>query len=1635
MFLQLFRIGEAKVPGPPQNNEQSWRIGVCNPSGLPSKYHILSSVPADILAISETHLTAASTRALKGSLKAMRSPFTHVITGAPLAPRTVTSDAGQYAGVAFTTMCPSRTLSVPWPLDAYETSRIQFLSACLDHNWVTGAVIYGYPTGKTHHDAHARTEAILDFASDHMLMLPGERFLCGDWNYEPHELSVTAKLSAAGWVEVQTWRLQRMGAAIEPTCKGKTQKDVLWVSPELAMKLQDVSLSHDTFADHAVLFASFERTGGPSIRYLWPRPGTVPWDQVPDLDEPIEFAHPLDPTQQFATLWSLREQQAKQTLGHAWSPAMAGRGRQTKPKKCVSVGSPPKTSRSHEVQPAFHGFSLVHARWFKQLRRLQNYCRWIENEHGRAVLSDGLHGIALWHSILTAPGFVPNFCSWWLQRQYRHPDDPACVPPCRPTAPVARRMFDTMLAEVRLLETRLHAAKAARRRHQHEEDPNLIFKDVARDSPEPVETLLQSTTAKVTYVDESESAVVFDQPVDLDSSTPVWIAGAPVSVIHADHDKLWIESVDGILPNDQMVQTQPIGSLDAIFDAFHAQWAARWCKHDNIPNSQWADIVNFAKRVIKPCSVPVLQLDASVVVAELSRKKKTAATGLDGVCRIDMQCLGPQALASYLNMYKRAESDGTWPAQITAGKVYSLAKVAGAARPDQFRPITIFSLAYRLWSSIQARHLLRHAEDWVHSGVYGSRRQTQAAHLWSKLNNEIETAYATNQPLAGLSADLVKCFNTIPRWPTLVIAILAGTPEPITTAWAGALQSMVRHFKVRDSYSAGFPTSTGLAEGCGLSVFGMLLIDHVFHVWVQCHTPAIRSLSFVDDWHLLTRDPEWACRQLDVVLQFAAMVDLTVDVNKTYAWATDAATRATLRTTGVTVLHHARQLGGHLSMSRQYTNSTLQARIQALDDFWKKLRTSRCSLSGKIRAIKTVAWPRGLHAVSSAPLGDNMWTFLRRRVKAALSLDKAGVNSFLLGLTDFLLDPQYVAVINTLKDVRTFQSLDFWAAVVSPCATGHLDLPPNSPAQVVLQRIQQLGFTVTSEGMLRDQIGTFCPMRASFAEVELRVQHAWCQVVAAKIGHRNEFDGLVNVDFNAVKRALASLSISDRALYRLCLSGGFVTEDVKSKWSSRDDVCRWCGQPDSLRHRIWECPKFTYLRTQIAPDALAALPQLPPALALRGWAMRSPTWVPWLALLDALPLELPRPPVDFAHGRWNDVFTDGSCFWQDQPGYRVAAWAAVLAQPCSSTWKGQTAGVISSGPLPGISQTAFRAELFAVAVALHWASVSRVRVRLWLDCLGVVNKLVLILLGVWSVSPNQPHADLWNWIASSVSDLGVHNVRVIKVPAHRSLDSATSRLDWWKIYNNDAADRAARLANQGRSEVFWQCWMQHVRGVVAAEKLSAQVRDLHVAIARQQVQTAGKDPVVPTQTSTKMTRQFEQQFDDAEWKGQCLPNLARMYGRSHAVRVTKWWTCRTQDNQANQTCWISFAQLFIDFCMSFGQPGPVKIQGQWIDVASRPYVSHDDINLRVKLRWFRRFVQNMLREGKVKANFAQCRPDSCAIQAHVQCISVRWSTWHKERVDLWLLQNLNGPCTRNADALLTLPSICQDEAMRVDVSH
>ena len=1164
---------------------------------------------------------------------------------------------------------------------------------------------------------------------------------------------------------------------------------------------------------------------------------------------------------------------------------------------------------------------------------------------------------------------------------------------------------------------------------QRKDHPDLIFRDLKQPAPAPVESLLVGVQTKVSQVCHEECALELDPPCVFDEGTSILSGGHALTVLHAEPDKLWVEDLHDITTDTVVTQHNLVGTLPALFEAFHDQWKKRWCKHDHIPNSQWTQILDFASRAFPVQRIPHLVVDPPLLKAQIHRKKARSATGLDGVSRADLVQATPNTILSLLSCFQRAETDGLWPRQLLAGSVVSLAKTPQASTVNQYRPITIFGLPYRLWSGLHARHSLDFADSWVDAGVYGNRKGHQAAHMWSCIVHQVANSYADNTPFSGLIADIEKAYNCLPRWPVFNAAVLAGTPDEVTTGWAGATAQMFRHFKIRDSYSPGFLTSTGLAEGDALSCYGMLLIDHLFHRWVEFQTPSIRSLSYVDNWELITQDHHAAVQQLDVVLQFAALLDLTVDRAKTFCWSTSPAIRATLRAAGIPVRHSVKDLGAHLAFSQQYTNRAVADRIASLDSFWVQLKKSTSPYHVKVRALRTVGWPRGLHAVSTTPLGRTLLSGLRSKACQALIGKRAGINPrVLLGLLEPDADPQWHALIHTVRDVRSFAPDGFMSSSVAPFADGFVCLPPNSPASILVTRLHQVCCSVSEDGCIRDCFGSFDLATCNFAELRLRLDFGWALALSSSLAHRSDFTGVSWVDVTTTRQRLASLDPPRRALLRLGHAGAMFTGDMTYHWTNSGQTsCKWCGQPDSLRHRYWKCQQTFTLRKRYAPRASEIFDQLPEVLSLRGWALKPPSWLKWMKYLNDLDRSLPGAMVDL--GRWVsttgwvDIFTDGSCAAQNEPMLRFASWSAIVASPFQPGWTFTSGGTLAASVLPGLVQTAYRAELFALAFALHQAALAQVSVRLRSDCLGVISRFHLLTRGRRRNKVNTVNADLWEWVLASVSSLGSARIQVLKVAAHRKLANARSQRECWSIWNNDAADLAAKAANLGRPPSFWGLWQSMTTELQESRALHQEVVDLHLAVAEMSVDahTAMTLDDFDVVTDKKPVRTFDKIYDDSSSANTIPVAFRQCFPGQLPDKLVTWWKSRTAGLTGEHVMWVPFHILYLDYQMTFGCPGPLRSGKSWAEWRMRPFMVPERHPHAVRLRWFRQFLQAFWKAANIRVGTATCRSNIEILQAFLPCASIPWDVGFLKPVEEWLAATLKGHCARGAQELRSLP--------------
>ena len=540
-MLGSLRVGEASHPGP-----EEWILGTFNPSGVAHRVDIITSLPGNLWGVSETHLSPVATRQFVRGLQCAKAPYKNVIPGYPCPIRARSETAGDFTGVAAISTGACRALPHSFSQDLYETSRIQVVGALVQQVWITAGLIYGYPKSNRHQHPRFQTDVLLEALVDRIgAQTSGPRVIMGDFNWEPHELSQVARLQEMGFVELQDLAAAWWGQPIQPTGRGSTRIDCVFVSRELACLLKQVVVDPTQWPDHSMVYGVFESPSPIMETFHWRMPKSCEWPKNWDPDYSPDFAQGA--SYAYAEFWNALEQSASQAVTAqgktAWSPAVVGRGQTLEPVKSHMVPSPIRKSRQGEISPQFYGPSFRFAQQFKQARRLQAYVNLVRKG---SVNNDGQIA-ALWSCIRHSSGFPGGFCAWFATLQCHECQHEAKIPCFPPGVERAAFIFDIVQSEVQRFEKHLitNRVKIAKGRRAH--DLKYVFNDCARDQPQKVAMLVNTVVTQVVEVDEAMQSIVVDPPLDYKPDTPLMHQGRKVDVIHPEPDCLWVDNVGEFL--------------------------------------------------------------------------------------------------------------------------------------------------------------------------------------------------------------------------------------------------------------------------------------------------------------------------------------------------------------------------------------------------------------------------------------------------------------------------------------------------------------------------------------------------------------------------------------------------------------------------------------------------------------------------------------------------------------------------------------------------------------------------------------------------------------------------------------------------------------------------------------------------------------------------------------------------------------------------------------------------------------------------------------------------------------------------------------------------------------------------------
>ena len=195
-------------------------------------------------------------------------------------------------------------------------------------------------------------------------------------------------------------------------------------------------------------------------------------------------------------------------------------------------------------------------------------------------------------------------------------------------------------------------------------------------------------------------------PVCLDPFVPLVANGRSYPVTACCHDQVWLEHLTGLEVGDSMRQEHAISTDNGILQEFATVWKDRWNRHAQVAPGQWDDICGFCSHFFRPLGWEFPPWSLPSLRQAITHKKRTAATGPDGISRRDLIAIPDAGLMPLLTLYRHLEQGGDWPVQLLQGFVNCLDKQKGDGGVDSYRPIVIYPLITRLWSSVRARQAL-----------------------------------------------------------------------------------------------------------------------------------------------------------------------------------------------------------------------------------------------------------------------------------------------------------------------------------------------------------------------------------------------------------------------------------------------------------------------------------------------------------------------------------------------------------------------------------------------------------------------------------------------------------------------------------------------------------------------------------------------------------------------------------------------------------------------------------------------------------------------------------------------------------------------------------------------------------------
>lgn len=771
----------------------------------------------------------------------------------------------------------------------------------------------------------------------------------------------------------------------------------------------------------------------------------------------------------------------------------------------------------------------------------------------------------------------------------------------------------------------------------------------------------------------------------------------------------------------------------------------------------------------------------------------------------------------------------------------------------------------------------------------------------------------------GLVIDLRKCFNLVPRKPSFEILSKAGISCEIICALKGMLDHLYRHIELGGGIGDKHLATCGIPEGCPFSIPIMACLTWFVTMCVQQQVEDVVTPCFADNWGVICNtvsDLQTSMLELEHCVH---LLKMEIAPDKSWVWGTTPQIRRGLKQVQFCGIQpklelNAVDMGCDMAYGQRLRKKTFKKRVAKAKGVLKRIQHKRLPKKFKqtmalTAGIGTTAYGSCIHFVS-----NDDWKRIRGPFAASINRCHGGANA-LLGLSCIgdISDPELLGAIRRCcfwrRFCKTFPHRQdaFLSKIAVEVHVGKV-----GPAISFRKTMKALGWTCIQDGdMIHDTGLAVNWFHCAKSWLVQMMRWAWSFHVCSLMKDRKGFD-VDSFDVIAFRRSYNGRDSFEQGILAAWASGKHTTNDILSKFnrSILTDKCPLCGERDNKYHRIFCCKEIKALRKQFssaisfAKTKLACwnfgiLPlDIQPLFDKSSYAISFPD------------LALPTFSVEIAR-----VFTDGSCFFGDNPMLAFGGAAAILVT------NGYRYKVVETSILPGIFHTAFRAEIYGVELALrnHW------KVHLYIDCQAVVNDLNKILdaLRCGTAIPEFEHDEFWGRIVWHLQRRGDGDISVTKVRSHQCWRFMADGLDRWCAMHSDTVDRWAKKVVQQTQPLFTKLhkmyahWVTQTKNLKGLHDFWCQMTKVFIAKSEKVViQHQGcidfNNWLVPASSSAF-------QLPVPTTVHDCWP-----FGDTFFWRFFRWWCNLDWDPSSSH---ISVTETYFHFCCSTGTMAPVLVGG------------------------------------------------------------------------------------------------------------